>query len=93
MEIGANRDASLTPSQSAAGCGARQRFSPIGGAANGIPLNTVILGSAASIPRTHPFSVFASRIIKKTSFFLSPKQTLRNFMNTQLICAEKEALS
>lgn len=30
---------------------------------------------------------------QKTSFFLSPKQTLRNFMNTQLVCAEKEALS
>ena len=76
MEIGANRDASLTPSQSAAGCGARQRFSPIGGAANGIPLNTVILGSAASIPRTHPFSVFASRIIRKPPFFFPQNKLL-----------------
>src|SRR5215831_12261422 len=35
-----NASALRTPSHFAAGCGARHRFSPVGGAANGIPLNT-----------------------------------------------------
>ena len=67
MEIGANRLASRTPAQFPQGCGARHRFFPIGGAANGIPLKAVILGSAASMPRTQPFSVFTC-----LSIFLSP---------------------
>jgi hypothetical protein len=58
MEIGANREASRTPAQFSQGWGALQRFLPVGGAAKGIPLNAVMRGSAASIPRTHPFSVF-----------------------------------
>ena len=38
-------------------------FFPVGGAANGTPRKAVIRGSAASIPRTRPFSVFVCRII------------------------------
>jgi hypothetical protein len=34
-----NPAADRTPSHFGAGCGARHRFSPIGGAAKGIPLN------------------------------------------------------
>jgi len=57
MEIGAKRQQSRIPAQFSQGCGARQRFFPVGGAAKGIPLKAVIRGSAASIPRTQPFSV------------------------------------
>ena len=35
----------------------RDAFFPVGGAAKGIPLKDVIRGSAASMPRTQPFSV------------------------------------
>ena len=63
MEIGAKREQSRTPAQFPQGFGARQRFSPSGGAAKGIPLNAVIRGSAASMPRTQPFSVFTCRSI------------------------------
>jgi hypothetical protein len=57
MEIGANREQSRTPAQLSQGWGALQRFFLVGGEAKGIPLKAVIRGSAASIPRTHPFSV------------------------------------
>lgn len=57
--MGPKREASLTPSQLSQGWGALHLFFPTGGAAKGIPLKAVILGSAASIPLTHPFSVFA----------------------------------
>lgn len=62
-EIGAKRAQSFIPSQFSHGKGARQRFFPVGGAANGTPRKAVIRGSAASIPRTRPFSVFVCRII------------------------------
>ena len=39
VHSGLNSSALRTPSQCAAGCGGRQRKSPTGGAANGIPLN------------------------------------------------------
>ncbi len=37
MQRDANSDPSRTPVQFAAGCGSRQRKSPTGGAANGMP--------------------------------------------------------
>jgi hypothetical protein len=66
MAIGINSKHARTPFQFAAGCGALQRSSPIGGAANGIPLKTVILGSAAGSPRTIPFSVLVTRSMKNS---------------------------
>ena len=69
MEIGANRLASRTPAQLPQGCGAFHRFLPTGGAAKGIPLKDVIRGSAASMPRTQPFSVFTC-----LSIAFSPRQ-------------------
>ncbi|GAA0361245.1 hypothetical protein GCM10008932_12360 [Alkalibacterium iburiense] len=58
MDIGANSNVFNVPSQSSTGCGARQRFSPTGGAANGIPLKEVMRGSAAGKPSIKPFSIF-----------------------------------
>src|SRR6185295_9097450 len=39
MQLGAKSVACLTPCHATAGCGFFQRRSPVGGAANGIPLN------------------------------------------------------
>jgi len=46
-----------TPFHFAIGCGARQRSSPTGGAANGMPLNTRTPGAAADVPESRPASV------------------------------------
>ena len=45
-----------TPSQFAAGCGARQRLAPTGGAAYGIPLNARTPLLMPATPDTSPFS-------------------------------------
>src|SRR5262245_51930278 len=47
------------PCQRAAGCGGRQRLSPVGGAAYGMPRNWRT--SLTSVPRTNPLSVTAIR--------------------------------
>src|SRR5215472_12675196 len=47
--------ASRMPDQLAAGCGARKRSWPTGGAANGIPRNE--REPAFTVPRTRPFAV------------------------------------
>src|SRR5262245_11582369 len=44
MQGAPNASAFLTPSHFATGCGARHRFSPSGGAANGMPLKTRTVG-------------------------------------------------
>src|SRR5580704_19362520 len=46
MQPGANVSACLTPDQLMTGWGGRQRWSPVGGAANGIPLNETMLPAA-----------------------------------------------
>ena len=46
--------ASRTPSQETTGAGGRQRSSPTGGAANGMPLNATTPATAASVPWTRP---------------------------------------
>ena len=60
IEIGPNSKQSRMPSQFSAGCGARQRFFPTGGAAKGIPLNTLMRVLLPGRPRTRPFSVFTT---------------------------------
>src|SRR5580698_9384183 len=57
MQPGAKVSACLTPDQLMTGCGARQRCSPVGGAANGIPLNETTLPTAT--PCTVPPVTFA----------------------------------
>ena len=53
-----NASALRTPSHLAAGCGARQRFSPSGGAANGMPLNTRTDGCVVAVaPARRPVSI------------------------------------
>src|ERR1700761_5934122 len=52
--LGPNCVQSRTPLQGAAGCGARHRNAPTGGAANGIPLNTCTPSTTA--PETNPSS-------------------------------------
>src|SRR5262245_20018323 len=53
-----NASALRTPSHFAAGCGAFHRFSPSGGAANGMPLNARTLGWPLAVPATMPESIF-----------------------------------
>jgi hypothetical protein len=55
MQIGENWSAFLTPAHGSGGAGARQRRAPIGGAANGIPLNART--PSASTPSTKPDAV------------------------------------
>src|SRR5579883_3123382 len=57
IQLAPNRSARRTPDQRAAGFGARQRKSPTGGAAKGIPLNATTAGSLPVIPRRGPVSV------------------------------------
>src|SRR6266568_3715438 len=47
-----------TPVHGTAGCGARQRRSPTGGAANGMPLKTEIDGSLPATPESRPVLIF-----------------------------------
>src|ERR1700723_927041 len=54
MQLAENRSALRTPGQTAAGRGARQRRSPTGGAAKGIPLKTVMEEAPAAPPATSP---------------------------------------
>ena len=46
--------AARTPSQGTTAAGGRQRSSPTGGAANGMPLNATMPGTADSVPWTRP---------------------------------------
>ena len=55
--FGPKAAASRTPAQGSGGAGGRQRRSPTGGAANGIPLNANV--SPDRTPRTSPLSVTA----------------------------------
>src|ERR1700722_3387536 len=57
MQLAENRSALRTPVQTGAGRGARQRRSPTGGAAKGIPLKTVMEGSPAATPATSPLLI------------------------------------
>src|ERR1017187_10852791 len=52
-----NRSAGRIPDHGAGGCGGRQRRSPVGGAANGIPLNAVMAGFVPDTPDTRPLSI------------------------------------
>src|SRR2546423_2604729 len=54
MHSALNASAFLTPFHAAAGCGAFQRRAPIGGAANGMPLNTRT--PSAAVPAIAPLS-------------------------------------
>ncbi len=54
MQCGPGSDASRTPSHGMAGRGSFQRCSPVGGAANGMPLKMRILPSALVVPLTSP---------------------------------------
>ena len=57
MHDGPNALALNTPSHLAAGCGAFQRFSPSGGAANGMPLKMRTVGCTVPVtPSTAPVS-------------------------------------
>src|SRR4051794_10537697 len=48
--------ASRTPLHFATGCGAVQRNAPIGGAANGMPLNARMPGADSTLPPSRPES-------------------------------------
>src|SRR5262245_40261329 len=52
-----NASALRTPSHLATGCGAFHRFSPSGGAANGMPLNTRTVGWPLVVPAIIPESM------------------------------------
>src|SRR5580658_11374921 len=54
--LGPNCVHARTPSQGAAGCGARHRNTPTGGAAKGIPLKTRTPPSTS--PEINPLSIF-----------------------------------
>src|SRR5471030_3048890 len=58
MQSGPYSLAERTPCHAVAGCGARQRKSPTGGAANGMPLNAMT--PSCTLPRTTPVSRLAS---------------------------------
>ena len=60
MQRGAYSVAARTPDHFATGCGARQRFAPTGGAANGMPLNTRISELAPVVPARAPLSTVTS---------------------------------
>src|SRR5436190_23515794 len=57
MQLGANALAARTPAQGATGCGVFQRSAPVGGAANGMPLNAAT--PFATTPCTSPPVTFA----------------------------------
>src|SRR5262245_60830541 len=59
MQLGANEVAARTPCQAAAGCGFFQRSAPVGGAANGMPLNAAT--PFAATPCTSPPVTLAVR--------------------------------
>src|SRR5262245_25969500 len=63
MQGAPNASPARTPSHLAAGCGARQRFSPVGGAANGIPLNTRTDGVPVDAPDSWPVSILTGSLI------------------------------
>src|SRR5262245_7438845 len=78
-----NFSALRTPVHLATGCGARHRNSSMGGAANGMPLNTRTPGAAPGVPESRPASVLtgsgtaarkaltsASETRKTTLFFI-----------------------
>src|SRR5580658_2937600 len=54
MQLAENWSARRTPCQGTTCFGARQRKSPTGGAAKGIPLNATIAGSLPETPETSP---------------------------------------
>ena len=54
MGLGPKSIAFLSPFQAVTGCGSRQRRSPMGGAAKGMPLKTLI--PEASVPTKIPSS-------------------------------------
>src|SRR4051794_12386661 len=54
MQLAENVSALRTPGHAAAGCGARQRRLPMGGAANGTPLNAVTAGIDDAVPDSCP---------------------------------------
>ena len=54
MQRAPNSVAFRTPSHDAGGCGAFQRSSPTGGAANGMPLKTRTSDEATAAPSTAP---------------------------------------
>src|SRR5436190_1773438 len=58
MQLSENLSAFRTPCHAATGCGARQRRSPAGGAANGIPLKTRTSGKEPGVPVNWPPAVF-----------------------------------
>src|SRR6185295_15476536 len=57
VHVDPNVSAALTPSHFATGCGAFQRFCPVGGAAYGMPLKTRTLASLPEVPVTWPASI------------------------------------
>src|SRR5215467_2231817 len=57
MQAGPKRLASFTPAHASTGCGTRQRRSPTGGAAYGIPFQLITLPAAT--PPTDPPSTMA----------------------------------
>ncbi len=60
MQRGAYSVAALTSDHFATGCGARQRFGPTGGAANGMPLKSRISRLAPVVPAILPLSIVTS---------------------------------
>src|SRR5688572_21884426 len=60
VQRGAYSVAVLTPDHFATGCGARQRFAPTGGAANGIPLKVRMSELAPAVPAIVPLSIMTS---------------------------------
>ena len=54
MARGPNRSAGRTPAHGAAGCGGRQRRSPTGGAANGMPLKLRTPEPGSMVPSRMP---------------------------------------
>src|SRR6187399_340624 len=61
MQAFANASAFLTPGQGVTGAGAFQRRSPVGGAANGMPLKIVM--SSCATPLTAPPVTLACLIV------------------------------
>src|SRR5579864_594280 len=61
------RVASLTPLQAAGGCGARQRRSPTGGDANGMPRNAVTSPSTDGSPLNCPWLIVTISFIFSSS--------------------------
>ena len=58
MQAGPNLSALRTPDQFFTGCGSRQRRSPTGGCANGMPLKLRTPSLGGAVDSTMPFAVF-----------------------------------